>query len=428
MRGNLDGCRPLYSRLDIHVTATTATPTRGASGWVTLLVLFGIASTVEGFTVSHAFRFLPLYLGTVHVPPAEVPAWTGYLNATFFVFGLPLVPFWGVWSERYGRVPIIARSAFVEMVVFGLLWVAQTRWEAAFALLLVGFQLGNTGVMLTALRAVTPSGRVGFAISLFGVTPSFGFALGPVTGGWLVDRGILDLHSLFGVDAALSLAAGVMLLALAHEGVRPAGPKGPAVRLAVDALRLTLTTRVTLIVFGVFGLAYFAQQIANPFLPLLVVRLHGGVSGAAGLIGIVFGASALLGALLSPLAGVAGDRFGFWPLLAGACVLAAASLAEMAVAPDLVWLTLGAVGLGAASATAISMVFALLATTVPEDRRATALNFVLVPLYFSSLAGGVVGAILVRDGLNTVMWAGAVISLLAALVTTMLRPVARRPA
>ena len=295
---------------------------------MTLLVLFGITSTIEAFTVSHVFRFMPLYLATVHVPPAEVPAWTGYLNAAFFLFGLPLVPFWGVWSERYGRVVIIARSAFVEMVVFGVLWLAQNRWEAAFGLLLVGLQLGNTGVMLTALRAVTPRSRVGLAISLFGVAPSLGFALGPVTGGWLVDRGVLNLHTLFALDALLSLAAGVMLLALAREVARPPAPSGTATQLALKALRMALTGRLTLIVFGVFGLAYFAVQIANPFLPLLVLRLSGNGSGAAGQIGIVFGASALLGALLSPLAGAAGDRFGFRPLLAGACVLAAAQIHE----------------------------------------------------------------------------------------------------
>jgi MFS family permease len=405
--------------------ATTPTATRPASGWITLLVLFGITSTVEAFTVSHVFRFMPLYLATVHVPPTEVPAWTGYLNAAFFLFGLPLVPFWGVWSERYGRIPIIARSAFVEMVVFTVLGFAQNRWEAAFGLLLVGFQLGNTGVMLTALRAVTPRGRVGLAISLFGVTPSLGFALGPIAGGWLVDRGVLNFHTLFGLDAAMSLAAGVMLLALAREGRRSHGPSGSATRLALDALRQALTGRVTLIVFGVFGLAYFAQSIANPFLPLLVIRLHGSTSGAAGQIGIVFGASALLGALLSPLAGAAGDRFGFRPLLAGACVLAAASLAGLAVAPDLVWLTVGAVGLGAATATAISMVFALLATAVPEERRATTLNLVLLPIYFASVTGGVVGALLVREGLDTVLWTGAAISLIAALLTTRLPSVGR---
>src|ERR1700687_2569242 len=400
--------------------AAPTTSTRTPSTWITLLVLFGIASTVEAFTVSHVFRFMPLYLGTVHVPPAEVPAWTGYLNAAFFLFGLPLVPFWGVWSERYGRIPIIARSAFVEMVVFAILWLANNRWQAAFGLLLVGFQLGNTGVMLTALRAVTPSARVGFAISLFGVSPSLGFALGPAIGDWLVDHSVLNLHSLFALDAAMSLAAGLMLLAFAREGKRPPGPAGSAARLALGALRLALTGRVTLIVFCVFGLAYFAQQIANPFLPLLVLRLIGGASGAAGQIGIVFGASALLGALLSPLAGAAGDRYGFRPLLAGACVLAAASLAGMSAAPNLAWLTVGAVALGAATATAISMVCALLATAVPEERRATTLNLVLLPLYFSSIAGGLLGALLVRNGLNSVLFTGTAISLVAALLTTRL--------
>jgi MFS family permease len=388
-------------------------------------VLFGIASTIEAGSVSHVFRFMPLYLATVHVPPAEVPAWTGYLNAAFFLFGLPLVPFWGVWAERYGRIPIIARSAFVEMVVFTVLWFAQNRWEAAFGLLLVGFQLGNTGVMLTALRAATPRGRVGLAISLFGVTPSLGFALGPTAGGWLVDHGVLNLHTLFAFDAALSLAAGVILLAFAREAPRPPAPAGSAARLALGALRMALTGRVTLIIFGVFGLAYFALQIANPFLPLLVIRLHGGTAGVAGQIGIVFGASALLGALLSPLAGAAGDRYGFRPILAGACVLASASLGALSVAANLVWLTVAAVALGAASATAISMVFALLATAVPEERRATTLNLVLLPIYFSSVAGAVVGALLVREGLDTVLWTGAAISLVAALLTTRLPSIAR---
>jgi hypothetical protein len=70
-------------------------------------------------------------------------------------------------------------------------------------------------------------------------------------------------------------------------------------------------------------------------------------------------------------------------------------------------------------------VFALLATSVPEERRATTLNLVLLPLYFSSVAGGLVGALLVREGLNTVLWAGAAVSLVAALLTTRLPSAAR---
>src|SRR6202521_5688964 len=212
--------------------AAVAVTPRRASGWIALLVLFGMASTIEAFSVSHVFRFLPLYLGTVHVPPPEVPAWTGYLNAAFFLFGLPLVPFWGVWAERYGRVPIIARSAFVEAIVFAGLWLAQNRWEAAFALLLVGFQLGNTGVILTAPRAVTPHGRVGLAISLFGVTPSLGFAIGPTAGGWLVDHNVLNFHTLFAADAVLSLPARGVPPSLPRAGTTPPAPPGKETRRA----------------------------------------------------------------------------------------------------------------------------------------------------------------------------------------------------
>src|SRR5437879_13023010 len=127
----------------MSASPVATTSTRLASGWITLLVLFGIASTVEAFTVSHVFRFMPLYLATVQVPVSEIPAWTGYLNAAFFLFGLPLVPSWGGWPARYRRMPIIARSSFAEMVVFAVLWFAQYRVPACSAPLLVGLQLGH---------------------------------------------------------------------------------------------------------------------------------------------------------------------------------------------------------------------------------------------------------------------------------------------
>jgi hypothetical protein len=41
-------------------SAAAAVSTRRASGWISLLVLFGMASTIEAFTVSHVFRFMPL--------------------------------------------------------------------------------------------------------------------------------------------------------------------------------------------------------------------------------------------------------------------------------------------------------------------------------------------------------------------------------
>src|SRR5438552_18760927 len=117
---------------------------RRATGWIGLLVLFGIASTIEAATVSHVFRFLPLYLGTVQVPLADVPTWTGFLNSAFFLFGLPLVPLWGVWAQRSGRIPIITCCASAELLDFAHSVLAQHPPEPAFALSLVACQLVNT--------------------------------------------------------------------------------------------------------------------------------------------------------------------------------------------------------------------------------------------------------------------------------------------
>src|SRR5579859_249091 len=219
-----------------------------------------------------------------------------------------------------------------------------------------------------------------------------------------------------------SLVAGLVILAFAREARRTVGPTGSAVTQAVQAVRLTLTTPITLAVFGVFGIVYFAYSMANPFLPLLVVRLH----GTAGDIGLIFGATAVVGALLSPAAGAAGDRIGFKVVLIAAGALAAASLAELAWAPNFLWLAVGSTVLGAAAATAISMVFSLLATAVPEERRATTLNLVLLPIYIASIIGGVIGAVLVRESLNLVLITSAAVSLAAALLTTRLPSAGRR--
>lgn len=387
---------------------------RGARRWTALLALFFVTSVVETFGVGHVVRFLPLYLRQLGTPEAAVPTWTGFLNASIFLFGLPLVPFWGVWADRYSRKLVIARSAFVEMVVFCAVGLSQNRYEVAASLLLVGLQLGNSGAMLSALRAAAPRRRVGLAVSVFGVAGPLGFALGPALGGLLVDHGLLTLHHLFLLDGLLSLGTGLLLL-LCYQEERPASTMtGSVVSLALRAVRLVVTTRQTVLLFSISGLVILAQQVAGPFFPLLVQRLHPGGAGLATAIGLVFGASSLIGTLFSPLAGLLGDRYGFRGVLAAAALVGAGALAAMAAAPGLGWLALAAVVYAAAGASASAMIFALLATTVPEDRRSTTLNLVYVPLYLAGIVGGSLGGLLVvRGGLNVVVLAGACFVLLA---------------
>ena len=95
------------------------------------------------------------------VDEADRLAFVGLFSSLVFVVGLPLVPLWGVWADKYSRKAVIVRSALVEAVVFACVALSREPWQLALSMLLIGFQLGNTGVMLAGIRDVTPLRRLG---------------------------------------------------------------------------------------------------------------------------------------------------------------------------------------------------------------------------------------------------------------------------
>jgi MFS family permease len=361
-------------------------------GWRSLLVVYGITSTVEALGVAMVFAFLPLRLREVGLPEDQVPAFTGLFTSLIFVFGIALVPFWGVWADKYSRRVVIVRSALVEMLVLAGVALAAEPWQLAASLLLVGLQLGNTGVMLAALRDVTPRHRVGTVTALFGATGPLGFAIGPVLGGWVVDGLGRPLVSAFWLGAVLSFAT-VVLLLLGSREIRPTVvPQGSAVSLARRAISGVLADVAVRRVFAIFGVSILASQMSRPYLPLLVEEANGGRANLASAIGLVTGTAALVGALMSPLAGPLGDRLGFRRVLAVSLLGAGATLIVMPLAPGVAVLAGVAVVYGALQASTQAMVFGLVAVEVAPERRSATLNLVLLPLYLAGIVGPAMGA------------------------------------
>ncbi len=368
-------------------------PARPPQGWRSLLLVYGITSTVEAMGVAQVFSFLPLRLGEVGLPASQVPTFTGLFSSLIFVFGIVLVPFWGVWADKYSRRAVIVRSAVVEAVVFAGVAIAREPWQLAASLLLVGLQLGNTGVMLAALRDVTPRERVGTVTGLFGATGPLGFALGPVLGGVMIDGFHLPLPDVFWLGSLLSLGV-VVLLMLGSRDIRPAvTPIGSALGLARTAVTGVLADPAVRRIFLIFGVSILANQMSRPYLPLLVESLHGAGPNLASAIGLVTGGAVLLGALLSPLAGPLGDRIGFRAVLAGALLGAGATLLGMAAAPSVAILAGVVVVYSGLQAATQAMVFGLVAVEVAPERRSATLNLVLLPLYIAGIIGPTVGAV-----------------------------------
>src|SRR5918998_25609 len=180
--------------------AMTSSPT----GWRGLMGVFHPPSIVESLAYGHFGAFTPLYLRELNVPAADVPFWTGILGGVGFVIGLSLLPFWGVWAERYRRKLIIVRSSYISALLFAIAAASQNIWWLLFARFLVGFVLGNTGLMLALQSETTPRQRLGMAVALVSSGIPLGVAIGPYFGSLIVEAA--NIRTLLLVDAGLILA------------------------------------------------------------------------------------------------------------------------------------------------------------------------------------------------------------------------------
>jgi MFS family permease len=368
-------------------------PTSAApSDWRRIVVVFWLTSLVEGIGVSQVFALLPAYLAEIGVAEADRLPFVGLFSSLLFVLGLPLVPLWGVWADKYSRKAVIVRSAVVEAVVFAGMALSNEPWQVAVSVLLIGFQLGNTGVMLAGIRDVTPSGRLGRTIAIFGASGPIGFAVGPGLAGLLIDGFGASIATVFAVSAVLSLGTAA-LVAFGSREVRPAVvPEGRVLELAFGAIRAVLGDPAVRRIFAVFAVSFLAAQTARPYIPILVEAIVGRGPGLASSIALVVGTASLVGALLSPAAGALGDRIGFQRVLVVSLAALGIGLGLMTVAPTVPLLALIAVAVAGAQSTVSAMVFGLLATEVAPERRSTTLNLVYLPLYIAGIVGPAISA------------------------------------
>ena len=404
-------------------------PAMPAQDWRVLVVIFWITSMVEGLGVSQVFALLPAYLSGMGVGETDRLTFVGLFTALIFIVGAPLVPLWGAWADKYSRKAVIVRSALVEAVVFAGVALSREPWQLALSLLLIGLQLGNTGVMLAGIRDITPHARLGTTIALFGASGPIGFAVGPVLAGILTDGFGWSLAAVFASSAVLSVVTAV-LVGLGSREVRPEiVPTGRILDLAFGALKGVLADRDVRRIFLIFGVSYLATQMSRPYLPVVVEDVVGSGPGLVSAIALVVGTAALVGGAVSPLGGVVGDRIGFRPVLIATLAGAGLVLLIIPVAPSLPLLAVLGVVLGASSAVVSSMVFGLLATEVPADRRSATLNLVYLPLYAAGVIGPAMGAVVATTtGVAGPFVVGGLVYLLGALAIWARRPTDREPA
>jgi MFS family permease len=419
-RVRLDLAKPLrFDGMSSQLPPVLSGANQGAGrrDWWAVVTIFWITSMVEGLGVSQVFAFLPSYLREMGVAEADRLPFVGLFGSLIFVVGAPFVPLWGVWADKYSRKAVIVRSALVEAVVFACVALSREPWQLALSVLLIGLQLGNTGVMLAGIRDVAPKRRLGTVIGVFGASGPIGFAVGPWLGGFLIDTLGFSIAGMFWVSAGLSVGTAALVWFLSRE-VRPeVVPVGRVLDLAYGAVRGVLADPTVRRIFLIYGVAFLANQMSRPYLPVVVEELAGTGPGLASAIGFVVGTAALAGAITSPLGGLLGDRFGFRPVLVGSLIGGASALLSVTVAPGIEILALASLAFTAFNGTVGAMVFSLLATEVPPERRSATLNLVYLPLYAAGIVGPATGAAVTSvAGVDGPFWVGAAVFIAGAVV------------
>jgi MFS family permease len=221
----------------------------------------------------------------------------------------------------------------------------------------------------------------------------------------------------FWLSVALSVGT-ALLVGFGSREVRPSVvPQGRVLTLAFGAMRGVLGDQIVRRIFLIFGVSFLATQMSRPYLPVVVEGIAGTGAGLASAIGLVMGTAALVGGLMAPLGGWLGDRFGFRNVLIVALALGGSVLALMPFVPSVGALAVLAVGLAAATSTVSAMVFGLLATEVPADRRSTTLNLVYLPLYAAGIIGPALGAgVVLLGGIPGPFLLGSAVFIVGAVV------------
>jgi DHA1 family multidrug resistance protein-like MFS transporter len=385
--------------------------------WVKVMLIFAVAGAVETFGFGQLGAFTPLYLQHLRVPASEIPRWTGILASLAFVIGIPLAPFWGVWADKYSRKLIIARSAYLEALLFLTVAVSQTVWQLAAARVLVGFVLGNTGVMFAAQTHLTPRRRVGFALSVVAMGNALGLALGPLAGGLLVSR--TGYPALFAIDAALSLLSGVLITVGYREDPERTRSEERVPVMLRRSLEDIVQVRWVLTLFFAYFTLLLGSRILQPFIPIFIAQVYRAGPSFGGLpttIGVSVTLVSVATAVFAPVWGRLGDRAGYYRVMGFAAAGVAATLLLQSFATDLPQLLAPAIAQGAFQGAFTGLFSAIIALGVAEARRASVLNLTFFPFYLAGVLAPAIGTVLYSLGIRNLFRISALLMVGAMLL------------
>lgn len=178
-----------------------------------IVIFFTVFIDLVGFGI--VIPLNPYLARQFHASPTEI----GLLMSVYSIMQFLFSPFWGGWSDRIGRRPVILVSLLGGALSYLVFAFADTLWLLFVARAMAGVFGGNISAAHAYIADVTSPAERSKGMGLIGAAFGLGFIFGPLLGGLLGAFGqTLGSHPPFGMSfsalGAAALCFGNFLLAV----------------------------------------------------------------------------------------------------------------------------------------------------------------------------------------------------------------------
>lgn len=320
--------------------------------------------------------------------PVAAAQWAGAIGTAAAISMAIAQPIWGSLSDKWGRKPMVVRSMVAASVTLLLMGLATSPEQLLLLRLIQGGVTGTVTASNALVATSTPSRRLGFALGLVQVAVFSGMSIGPLIGGAVADA--FDYRMPFYLASVLTLAGGIVVAVMVHE--RFTRPVSSASSKSIwSETQSLLSISIFPVLISVIFLIQLGGTVVMPVLPLFIADLSSS-QNAATASGIVLGATGAVSALSALAIGRMSDRIGPTRILPICMLGAAVSFFPQAFVQQVWQLLLLRMILGIFLGGLMPTANALVASTVPAERRGAAFGLTATSTAMANAVGPMAGA------------------------------------
>ena len=291
------------------------------------------------------FPVLPYFGRELGLSEFEV----GLLAGSYALASVVTAPFWGRFSDRYGRRPALLLGLVGFSLAFGLFGLGTSFWQLLGARLLGGVLAAATQPAIMSYTVdITPPERRNVALGVVGAGFGLGALAGPVVGGLLSDFGYrVPFFATAGIGAFTALAVAVFV----RESLTPEIREETRRRRALLAGSGLGMRRIAAGLAPFLAFSLLVQTGRSGFESTIGFLVDDRLAGDAASVGFLLGGAGIAAVIVQggALRGLA-RRYSDHQLMVAGTLLQVLGLLGLGFAPSWTWLVASALVLATGSA------------------------------------------------------------------------------